>query len=63
MIADRRSRGAILPVLFIAAGILLLLNTLDVLAWDVWPQVARFWPVVVIAFGVNLLWQHLRRSQ
>jgi hypothetical protein len=40
-------------VALIALGVLLLLHTLDVLDFEV---VARFWPVVLIAAGVYLLW-------
>ena len=58
---DRRFRGAILPLAFIVAGILLLLNTLNVVDWAIWPKLARLWPVLVIGFGASLLWQHSRR--
>ena len=49
--------GFALPVLVIAAGVLLLLNTLDVVGWSVWRWVARLWPVLLIAGGALLLWQ------
>ncbi len=62
MTTDRRLRGLIMPVLFIAAGIVLLLNTLDLVEWAIWPQLARFWPILVIGFGANLLLQHFRRT-
>ncbi|MBU1050868.1 hypothetical protein KKG90_12705 [Candidatus Bipolaricaulota bacterium] len=60
---DRQLRGAILPVLFIIVGAVLLLNTLDVVDWAIWPKVVRLWPVVVIGFGANLLIQHFRRTR
>lgn len=59
---DRRVRGAIMPVLFIVAGILLLLNSLELVEWSIWPQLARLWPVIIIGFGASLLWQHFRRT-
>jgi len=62
MPADRRFRGAIMPVLFIVAGVVLLLNTLDVIDWAIWARLARLWPIVVIGFGVSLLLQHFRRT-
>ena len=52
-----------MPLVFIVAGILLLLNTLELVDWAVWPRLARFWPILVIAFGANLLWQHFRRAR
>ena len=62
MTTSRRFRGAILPLAFIVAGALLLLNTLDLIDWAIWPRLARLWPIVVIGFGVQLLWQHFRRT-
>ena len=62
MMIDRRLRGAIMPVLFIVAGILLLLNSLELVEWAIWPKLARLWPVLVIGFGASLLWQHFRRT-
>ena len=61
MATDRQLRRAILPVVFIVAGILLLLNTLDLVDWAIWPRVARLWPILIIGFGAQLLWQHFRR--
>ena len=59
MSTDRRLRGAILPVAFIVIGVLLLLNTLHVVDWAIWSQLVRYWPVLVIGFGVHLLWRHV----
>lgn len=61
MPTDRRFRGAILPVAFILAGVLLLLNTLELIDWAIWPQIARLWPIFIIGFGANLLRRHFRR--
>ena len=63
MVMDRRFRGAVLPLSFIVAGILLLLNTLDIVDWSIWSRLARLWPVLVIGFGAQLLWQHARRTR
>ena len=52
----RWSRGV--PVgaaTLLALGILLLLQTTEVVPWDMWFDLWRFWPVIVIAYGVNLL--------
>ena len=48
------------PIIIIVAGIILLLNTLDVLRWSFWSDLARFWPVLVIAAGLSLLWRNWR---
>ena len=48
------------PLLLIAAGVVLLLNTLNVLPWESWSEIGRFWPVLVIAFGLSILWKNVR---
>lgn len=63
MSSDRQFRGAIMPVLFILTGAVLLLNTLDIVDWAIWPKVVRLWPILVIGFGANLLLQHFRRTR
>jgi len=58
----RRPLAAILiPLVLIAAGVLLLLNTLGVLPWDAWSEIWRFWPILVILFGLTILWKNIRR--
>lgn len=47
------------PVLLILSGLILLLNTLDVLSWSVWNHLLPLWPMLLIAWGVELL---LRRQ-
>jgi hypothetical protein len=43
------------PVLLIAIGIILLLNTMGILEWSVWWRLIRLWPVLLIAAGLELL--------
>lgn len=63
MSSNRQLRGAIMPIAFILIGAVLLLNTLDVVDWAIWPKVVRLWPILVIGFGANLLLQHFRRTR
>ncbi len=49
----RRLSELLLPLLVLGGGIVLLLNTLDVVSWAVWEDIARFWPVLLIAIGVS----------
>jgi len=51
----------LIPLILIAAGVLLLLNTLGVLPWDAWSEIWRFWPILVILFGLAVLWKNIRR--
>ena len=55
-----RCSGIVLPLLIVAAGIVLLLNTIGVLSWSAWSEVGRLWPIAVILFGVSLVWQRFR---
>lgn len=51
-----RPRGSIVfPVLLIVAGVVLVLNNLGYLPWSVWGLLARLWPVVLIALGLDIL--------
>lgn len=48
--------GAIL----LSAGVVLLLNTADYLAWSVWFKIFSLWPVALIAIGIELLFKKSR---
>ncbi len=50
--------GAIL----LSAGVVLLLNTADYLAWSVWFKIFSLWPVALIAIGIELLFKKSRLS-
>ncbi|MBI4491744.1 MAG: hypothetical protein HY690_03015 [Chloroflexi bacterium] len=43
------------PLILIALGVLLLLTNLGVVSWDIWRSLWRFWPVVLILLGLELL--------
>lgn len=52
----RRERaGVVWPILLIAAGVLFLLDNLNVINFDFWYAAARLWPVVLIAIGLDML--------
>lgn len=42
-------------LLFIAAGTLLLANTMGFLPWGFWLDVARFWPVILVLIGILVI--------
>lgn len=50
-----RRGGLIWPVILIGLGVVLLLNNLGVLPWDVWGTFLRMWPVILIAIGLDLV--------
>lgn len=56
MARSRRVRGSLLfPLVLIGAGVVLLLSNLGVIDADVWPELVRYWPVLVIALGIDIL--------
>jgi hypothetical protein len=53
--APKRGIPILGPVLLILAGVLFLLNTLDILPWGVWGSLWRLWPLVLIAIGLDMI--------
>lgn len=53
---ERHERESIVgPILLIGLGVIFLLNNLGVLAWHSWGTLLRLWPVLLIAWGVELI--------
>lgn len=53
---EKRNRPSIMgPLLLIAAGVLLLLNQMGKLPWGIWGTLWRFWPVILILLGIEIL--------
>ncbi|MCL7452238.1 MAG: cell wall-active antibiotics response protein [Anaerolineae bacterium] len=54
---EKRSRGVSIfgPVILIAAGVVLLLNTLGIVEWSIWWTLLRLWPILLVAAGLDLL--------
>lgn len=51
----RRGPSVVGPLILIALGVVFLLNTLEVLPWDVWESLWRLWPLVLVLIGLELL--------
>ncbi len=52
----RRGRGVpVAGVVLLLVGVVLLLQTTDVLPWALWGGVWRLWPALIIAIGINLV--------
>ena len=60
----RPSRSLAGPVVLIIIGVFLLLRTMGVLHWSLWHAFARFWPLLLILWGVIKLieYQEARRE-
>ena len=50
----RRKGLPMIGIALVALGVLLLLQTTDVIPWTVWFELWRFWPALLIAVGVNM---------
>jgi predicted membrane protein len=45
----------VLAILLVISGVVLLLQTIDVLTWRLWAELLRYWPVLLIVAGVSVL--------
>jgi Domain of unknown function (DUF5668)/Cell wall-active antibiotics response 4TMS YvqF len=50
-----RRGGLVGPAILVALGVVFLLNNLGYLGWGVWETLARLWPVLLIAIGLDLM--------
>lgn len=54
--SERRMRLPFAAILLLAIGVVLLLNTTDVVGWGIWWHIIlRFWPVILIAVGFHIM--------
>ncbi len=61
MASNGRPALSLFALLLMAVGVVLLLQNLGALSWELWLEIWRFWPVLLIAIGVGLvLGQRLR---
>ncbi len=50
------NRGSLLfPILLIALGLIFLSQTMGFVPWDVWGRLWRFWPVILILIGLDII--------
>jgi len=47
--------GLIGPLILLAIGFILLFNNLGYISWDIWTVLWRFWPVILILLGLEIL--------
>lgn len=43
------------PLILIGLGVLFLLSNLGMLTWNVWEIIFRFWPILLVAVGLDIL--------
>jgi len=50
-----RQEGLVGPIFLVGLGVVFLLSYLGYLGFDAWPFILRLWPVLLIAFGLDIL--------
>jgi len=50
-----RGRHIVGPLILLGAGIILLLNNLQVVPWSIWHDIWPYWPVLLVLLGVEAL--------
>lgn len=60
MASGGHRRDVVGPALLILAGILLLMNTTGLLPWEIWGELTRFWPVLIILWGIGVIFGQSR---
>lgn len=51
----KQKKGFVGPLILLTTGIILLLNSLEILPWEIWLTLWRYWPVILILFGLEIL--------
>jgi hypothetical protein len=46
-------------IVLVFAGVVLLLQTFNVLPWSLWGTLWRFWPAIIIIIGIGILLRHI----
>lgn len=59
--APTKSRSLTGPLLLIGVGVIILLNNLGLIGWTLWEILWRFWPVWLIAIGVDMIFGRRNR--
>ncbi len=55
--------GSMWGVFLMFGGILLLFNTFGIIPWEIWQVLLRFWPVLIIVAGIQMILGGSRFSQ
>ena len=47
--------GGVWAAVLMAIGVILLLNNLNLLSWEIWVSLWQFWPVILILAGIQII--------
>ena len=53
--ARARGRHLVGPLMLLGAGVLLLLNNLQIVPWSVWREIWPYWPVLLVLLGLEAI--------
>ncbi|RJR25472.1 hypothetical protein C4578_01560 [Candidatus Microgenomates bacterium] len=52
---ERKGNGVTWAVFLIFAGVILLLNNLGLVSWSVWASLWKFWPLILVLGGLEII--------
>jgi hypothetical protein len=58
-----KPRSLLGALIIIFVGIIFLLNNLGILPWEMWRQFWKFWPILLILFGIEMIFGRSRWAQ
>ncbi|MDE3077929.1 MAG: hypothetical protein KGJ86_21100, partial [Chloroflexota bacterium] len=53
----RHRRSVFWPLILIAVGSIFLLQNFGLLSWDIWSQLWRLWPLLLVVVGIELIFR------
>ena len=56
--SPRKHRISIWGIILVLLGVVLLLQNFNILPWGLWAMLWRFWPVILIISGLNIIGRH-----
>ena len=48
-------KGFVWPLILIFVGSIFLLNNLEILPWGIWDNLWKFWPIILVLIGFNMI--------
>jgi hypothetical protein len=52
---QKQENDPVFGFLLVFAGVILLLNSLEIVPWTIWAAMLKFWPILVILVGLKIL--------
>ena len=52
---ERNESGVVFGVLLLLSGTVLLLNSVGLVPWDAWQDLTKFWPLLLILGGLQII--------